>query len=458
MFENKASWSGLLALVAISLSVLATTGAMATVLPKKASDHTIFTTGYDGAINTWNFNPPSTLTKKHLSVNQTGTSPSWLEFSYSVKNKVIYSADESAPGRVFAFSTSSDGQLSPLGSSLQIQNGTSTGGDGPVAIVKGRGPSQNCIFVANYNSGTASVLKVSPKDGSLSASNVTTDSEGNQVVQPLTTFQFTRGDRGVGPVADRQDHSYAHQVVVSPDGKFVYVADLGADRIHILSTKDGCDSVEVSGEVVVPDGSGPRHLAFWPPPTPLGGGLKKSGKVYAYLTSELANTLTAFEQNPKTGELTVIGEPTLATPAGEPQSGEGILPTNRTTAEVAVSKDGRFVYVSERGDMVEDHISIFSRDVQDGSVQFQKWLPSGGRMPRHFSLSTTVRPSGPSVSGLVSDIGSQYKTEEEEYVAIAHQTEGNLVIMKRDVQTGDLEIVAKADGVTSANYAGFSPF
>ncbi len=94
--------------------------------------------------------------------------------------------------------------------------------------------------------------------------------------------------------------------------------------------------------------------------------------------AKLDNTVSAFIVDEETGELTLIGEPILASPPGVALSGEGVLETNRTTAEIAVAPDGRFVYVSERGDAPEDHISIFRRYNQSGELTFRSGRQVGG--------------------------------------------------------------------------------
>lgn len=245
--------------------------------------------------------------------------------------------------------------------------------------------------------------------------------------KPVKQFQFKR--KGTGPVKERQDHSYAHDAVASPDGGWVYVPDLGADVIHHIQVgKTSCKQAKRRGGTRVDAGSGPRHLAFYKD--------GQSGQQYAYLSSELATTLTAFRHDPETGRLElIVGQPVPAYPPGTDRGGSEDAGPQLTVAEVAVSPDGRFVYVSNRGDLHEDHISIFVRDAQTGAVTFQQWIPSGGRNPRHFSLSAD---------------GS--------YLAVANQLSTNVVIFKRDAQTGLLQKTgAEVDDVGAVAFAGFLP-
>lgn len=397
---------------------------------------TLFAAGYNGTIVPYSADAKQgklAELSEGVKPNSSGTSPSWIAFStkrahheeqkdslYSVTD--FYAVDEAEPGRVFSHAYDpATGKIVQTGKTdAQRINGTSTGGDGPVSCLTGHGPSKNLLFVANYNSGSAAVIPIDPKDGNLAS-------------EPEKVFQFTRpaSQPKLGPVADRQDHSYAHQVSISPSGRWVYVCDLGADQIHHLRIHDG-GKVDFVGSTDVAIGSGPRHITFYRDP---------SHRVFAYLASELDNKVSAFSVDEESGKLQLIQEPILASPPGVPLSGEGILPTNRTTAEIAVVPAGDFVYVSDRGDMEEDHISIFKRDTDTGKISFVEWVKSGGRMPRHFSLS--------------SDTG---RDREARWLAVGHQTDQNIVIFERDPATG---LLTKADTRTDVGqvaFTGFSPF
>jgi 6-phosphogluconolactonase (cycloisomerase 2 family) len=51
-------------------------------------------------------------------------------------------------------------------------------------------------------------------------------------------------------------------------------------------------------------------------------------------------------------------------------------------SEIAVSADGRFLYLANRG---PDTIATFA--LADGVPQYLAEVPTGGRWPRHFALS-----------------------------------------------------------------------
>lgn len=288
-----------------------------------------------------------------------------------------------------------------------------TGGAGPVSSA----PVRNLLFTANYNGGSASVHQLE-KDGQFTSK------------KPEQVFQFHRSPKGSsGPVQSRQNQSYAHEVAPEPSGRWVYVPDLGADMIHRLSipTNGQAKEVKVAGNTTVAPGSGPRHLAFWPTK-------KRNTKTYAYLASELATTLTAFEISQQDGSLKMVDKPVTALPDGVSPGANSTTGNTRTTSEVAVSPDGKFVYVGTRGDTTEDHISVFKRDAETGGVKFQEWYASGGRNLRHFSLSP--EPLG-------------------RFIAAGHQDTGNVTILARDGETGALKQTATVQNVGQVAFAGF---
>lgn len=131
-------------------------------------------------------------------------------------------------------------------------------------------------FVANYVGGTASAFRINP-DGTLTLASV------------------ARYSGTTGIVADRQDGPHIHTIRLGVDEKYIYITDLGNDRIVKLNydpvTGFNSDSAEYYS---TPAGSGPRHLAFHP-----------NGR-FLYLGNELANTVIVFEINDLNGSLTPV--------------------------------------------------------------------------------------------------------------------------------------------------------
>lgn len=112
---------------------------------------------------------------------------------------------------------------------------------------------ENNIITANYSGGSISILPIDSKTGAL--------------LPPSNTIGF----KGSGPVPKRQESSHIHTVAVveTEQGDYLLATDLGGDRIYIftLSVNDGNLSVlpnSKQSEIVLPAGSGPRHIAINP--------------------------------------------------------------------------------------------------------------------------------------------------------------------------------------------------
>lgn len=254
--------------------------------------------------------------------------PSYL--AYSPDRRTVYAINEVSQGTISAFATRSDGTLRLLGTQ-------STLGENPVHVHAH--PDGRHALSANYTSGSLAVHPVLPGGALGPATDV--------------AQQF-----GSGPDPTRQQGPVAHQVLTDPAGRFVHGVDLGADTIFGYRLSGG-KFVRVHAAHLRP-GSGPRHMAFHP-----------SGRV-AYVANELDATLTVLDYDPLCGLLA----------AGQ------ILPTappidvRNYPSEVVVSRDGRFVYLANRG---HDSIAVFA--VKGNRVAPLGTVPCGGHWPRHITLS-----------------------------------------------------------------------
>ena len=95
-------------------------------------------------------------------------------------------------------------------------------------------------FVANYGGGSVSSFLV--------------DASGK--LTEASFVQFPPDEHG--PDKDRQDKAHAHCTVVSPDGDFVFVNDLGLDRIHVFTLDHATAKLTPHTEWKATPGSGPR--------------------------------------------------------------------------------------------------------------------------------------------------------------------------------------------------------
>jgi len=167
----------------------------------------------------------------------------------------------------------------------------------------------------------------------------------------------------LGPNTKRQDKPHPHSVTFSSDNRFVYVCDLGLDRVFRYQLDPAAATLTPAGETSTAPGAGPRHSKF-----------SADGKFF-YVINELNGTIEVFTADAVSGALSRVQS--IATlPAGF--TGESIC------AEIRLSPDGRFVYGSNRG---HDSLAVFARDAAKGTLALVEIVPTGGKHPRNFNLS-----------------------------------------------------------------------
>jgi 6-phosphogluconolactonase len=199
--------------------------------------------------------------------------------------------------------------------------------------------------MANYASGSVAVLPIAP-DGSLK--------DQHQLVQ-------LPGEPG--PHKVEQISSHPHDIVFDPSGRFVLVSDKGLDRVFVFrfDAATGRLAPTEQGSVKSRPGAGSRHLAFHPK-LPI-----------VWVLNELDSTIATYQFDTERGALKALQ--VMST-----------LPTDftgySTTAEIAVSPDGRFVYGSNRG---HDSVAIFAAN-PEGLLSVVGWQPTQGSSPRFIGL------------------------------------------------------------------------
>ncbi|TAM07472.1 MAG: lactonase family protein [Paraburkholderia sp.] len=312
-----------------------------------------------------------------LSVAKT-VNPSYLvvsrdaRFVYAVNELPGDDGPASLRGDVSAFG------FDPASGQLAFLNKVSAEGNDPCYL--SLSPDGRYLLVANYSiaadpGGSFAVLPVEP-DGKLGAAALTVHHEGG------------------GPVKGRQDNAHVHSTVFSPDGHFVFAQDLGADKLYAYRyTPDGGAAVAPADlaearYTAMPAGSGPRHLVFG-----------NDGR-HAYLTSELDATVTVLRY--RDGHLT----PEQVEPLVEPGFKGAV-----GAAALHLSPDGRFLYVSNRGDA--NDISIFAVDATNGKLARIGRQSSLGKAPREFAIDPTGR-----------------------WLIVGNQGSDTAYVFRRDPQTG----------------------
>lgn len=196
--------------------------------------------------------------------------------------------------------------------------------------------------------------------------------------------------------ASPEQQPRAHSAFYSPDGRYIYVQDLGLDKIITYRLKKEEQKLDFCGETQLEAGAGPRHLAFHP------------GGQFAYVINELNSTVTVLRYHAADGRLEKVQ---TVSSLPEDFSGESFC------AEIAVSADGKTVYGSNRG---HDSLAVFSVDEESGKLTPIQHISTEGGHPRHFSLM----PGG-------------------QFLVVANRDGNNLVLYKVNGDNGTLEFTGK---------------
>lgn len=212
------------------------------------------------------------------------------------------------------------------------------------------------LLVANYNGATPAGWP----DQSVSVFPLATDGS----LQPAVCSVRHEGH---GPNPERQTTAHAHCVIPSPDGRFVYVADLGADRLVAYAlADDGRLTAAPARDFAVPPGLGPRHIVFHP------GGQR------LFMVSELIPTVMSLALEPSSGAMSVVQSlPLLPT-------GDGIT----QPAGIVLSPDSRHLLVSLR---ISNEILGLAVDPASGAMrQTGRWTCEGAT-PRALAFTPSGR-------------------------------------------------------------------
>ncbi|WP_449387868.1 lactonase family protein [Chryseobacterium lineare] len=297
--------------------------------------------------------------------------PSFL--TISPDGKYIFACTESKTengGSVSSF------EFSPEKKTLTFISTQKSGGENPVYLTVHR--NGKWLINGNYSEGSVSVYPISD----------------NGKIEPyVQNFQFSEGSIN----HDRQDRAHIHSTVFSPDFKYIFMPDLGADKIRAYQFQDEKEKPLQKAEtpfVQTFPGSGPRHLTFHP-----------NGK-FAYCIEEMGGAVSVyFYENGKLENIQRIDTHSAKYKDGFESS------------DIHISPDGRFLYASNRGN--ENNIAIFSIQ-NNGTLKTIGYQSVKGKHPRTFNID----PSG-------------------NFLITANTGTNEVVVFKRNPETGLLKKVGK---------------
>jgi 6-phosphogluconolactonase len=286
------------------------------------------------------------ITLVPLGVAAASQNPTYIELD--PKRRLLFAVNEidgfqgKPGGAVSAFSVDAAGKLTLLGQRPSM-------GASPCHLTLDKGGRN--LIVANCGGGSVAVLPVAA-DGKLGAATAVVQHSG----------------KSVNP--QRQSAPHPMGVAVDPTQKFVFVADLGTDKVIAYPFDAGTGKLGAGKTAAATrPGAGPRRLLFRP-----------DGK-FAYLLNELDSTITAFAYDGK-GNLAPLGtESTLPPQYDGPNAG----------GDLGVHPSGKFVYVSNRG---HNSVVLFNVDAAKGTLSFVEEQGTGGKNPVSFGIEPSAKHMG----------------------------------------------------------------
>ncbi len=272
--------------------------------------------------------------------------------------KTLYAVNWQSPGGVSAF------RIAPRTGALTLLNRVASQGDKPNQVVLS--PNGRLAITVTYTTGNLAAFHVLP-DGKLSEAFYV-----DQHVKP-----------------DGAPH--AHGVIFTQDGRHMFVAELGLDRVYSYDVDPARGTIAPAATpfVAVHAKSGPRRLQLSPDGRRLYVNHETDGEVSVFAVD--GGTLKEIQ--------TVSTLPPGTTVANK-------------TAEIIITPDGRHLYVGNRG---HDTLAVFDIDPKDGRLTLTANIPAGGRTPRNLRIDPTGR-----------------------FLISANEDGGNLTVFRIDPKTGGL--------------------
>ncbi|GJM63001.1 hypothetical protein PEDI_35530 [Persicobacter diffluens] len=203
---------------------------------------------------------------------------------------------------------------------------------------------------------------------------------------------------GTGSNPFRQEGPHAHMCIPEPGAHKIFVPNLGADEISVLSPNK---KYQETTKIKMPAGSGPRHLCFHPE------------LPYAFVSEELKGRLTMLKRTK--GAWHWIGA--CVTIKDLPTNGDA------SASALKISPEGKHLYMGIRSNHTIAH---FSFDAHQEKLHLNAMVPTMGKTPRDFDLSSDGK-----------------------WLVVANQDSDDLVLFERDQENGKLEFIKQFAGPKS---------
>jgi 6-phosphogluconolactonase len=279
-------------------------------------------------------------------------SPSWV--AVHPNKRFLYAANELPPaeaggpeGAVTAFSIDqATGKLTEISRSK-------TNGRAPAHLLVD--PTGKWVIVGNYGTGNG-------LEGT-SVASFAIGADGKLAAEPKAFIPHVGKPNAQGVAGA----SHPHCVLLSPDGKFLFVAEKGRNEITMYRWNAATGELAPNDPLAVDAtkaGAAPRHITFG-----------KDGR-FLYCAYEAGRAVSTFAYDGAKGTLTALDTHSTL-PADAPQTG--------SCAEIEVHPDGTFLYVSNRG---HNSLALFAVDQVKGTLEPRGHFPTGGT-PRNFKIDPT---------------------------------------------------------------------
>ena len=222
----------------------------------------------------------------------------------------------------------------------------------------------------------------------------------------------TDGSVKPGALSRIETQRCAHAILTDTSNRFAFVPHTGPNAVYQFrfDAKSGKLTKNDPLKATPASGLEPRHLAFHPK-LPI-----------VYCDDEKGDSVTAYHFNRETGQLKAFHTRSTL-PAGFDGS-------QNTCADIEITRDGRFIYASNRG---HNSIAGFSVDAKSGKLtnigQF-----ATGNTPRSFNLDPNNR-----------------------YMIAAGQRSHDLHVYKRDSKSGSLKRIHQQPTGQGPSWVQFIP-
>jgi 6-phosphogluconolactonase len=293
-----------------------------------------YTAGTSKGIYAWKFDSKDgSLSSLGLMAESPQAAHLWI----APNGKTLYTVNWETAGGVSAY------HIDPKTGALTFLNKTSSHGAQPNQVVVD--PSGRIAVTVNYTNGSLAAYRLEP-DGKLGEAFYVDQHTGK-------------------PLSPKQPGPKQHGIQFSKDDKFMYIADLGLDRVYSYHFDAAAPSITPCETPYVNThaGAGPRRVQMSP-----------DGK-FLYVDHETDSEVGVYAiDRCNLKEIQVTGT--------VPDDAKA----HNTTAELAISADGKFLYVGNRG---HDSVSVFAVDRKSGMLALKENVLSGGRMPRNVRIDPT---------------------------------------------------------------------